>query len=130
MGSTSTLASDVKWLFDLFGVLPGLKCILMAGNLIFPPVQLDLWIESHAPADWSFDFAHNASARNAKPPRSFGLLTAPERVGEPRRGFGVFWCSVSPNAGAFGRTPDGLAKTIAENASAFEDLECFSGIGS
>src|ERR1017187_7326870 len=48
------LISDAKWLFELLGVLPALKCILMAGNLIVSPPQLDLWIRRHAPAGWSF----------------------------------------------------------------------------
>jgi hypothetical protein len=122
------LTSDVRWLFELFSVMPDLKCILMAGNLIFSPASLDLWIQRHAPAGWSFDFTPN-TARKAKPSRSFGVLTAPKRMGEPSRKYGIFWCSVSPNAGSFGKKPDGLVETVASNVHTFEDLGCVETLG-
>jgi hypothetical protein len=114
------LASDVGWLFDLFSLLPRLKCILMAGNLIISPPFLDRWIETNLPVGWKLSFLpHPATDRKTSPKRSFGTLQTPAGMR-----FGIFWCSVSPSGDAFGNTADALVSTIASNLPLFQSLGC------
>lgn len=118
------LESDVKWLFELIQHIPDLTCILMAGNLIISPAHLDLWLKLHTPSGWRLSLDHPASDRESKPKRSFGTLTAPAQGGEVPRRFGIFWCSISPNAAAFGNDPELLVQTVASNLEVLRVLGC------